>query len=104
MFNLINKKNVVVIMVLLPLLICLQVLPGFTAGQQPIANSSLEQQVESLAAQLQELQAQLASQNQIIESNTKRLSGNKRDFQRDRTHFQNQEQAQEEKNFDQTAS
>ncbi len=55
---------------------------------------SLEQQVQELARQLKELQAQLASQNQIIKSNEQRLSGHKRDFQRDRTHFQQQEQVQ----------
>jgi len=58
---------------------------------------ALEQQVQELARQLQELKAQLASQNQIIKSNEQRLSGHKRDFQRGRTHFQEQEQAQTEK-------
>ena len=56
---------------------------------------ALEQQVQELARQLKELQAQLANQNQIIESNVQRLSGHKRDFQRERTHFQ--DQAQERK-------
>lgn len=65
---------------------------------------ALEQQVQELARQLEELKAQLAAQNQVIKSNEKRLSGHKRDFQRDRTHFQEQEQAREESGPDQKDS
>jgi len=55
---------------------------------------ALEQQVQELARQLKALQAQLANQNQIIKSNEQRISGNQRDFQRERTHLQ--EQAEKE--------
>ena len=95
MFNLTNKKIVAIVM-MLPLFICLQILPGFAAGQQPIANSSLEQQVQALAAQLQALQAQLASQKQVIESNANSLNENKRDLSRNRKHLQEQNNKIEE--------
>ncbi len=67
---------------------------------------TLEQQVQELARQLEELKTQLANQNQIIKSNEQRLSGHKRDFQRDRTHFQEQEQTQADAEtiLDQTGS
>ena len=64
------------------------VLPGAAFAAD---TKALEQQVQELARQLEELKAQLASQNQIIKANEQRLSGHKRDFQRDRTHFQEQE-------------
>ncbi len=90
MFNLTNKK-IVTIVLMLPLFLCLQILPGLAAGQQPIANSELEQKVQALAAQLQVLQAQLSNQKQVIESNVNRLSENKRDLSRNREHLQKQD-------------
>ena len=90
MFNLTNKKMVTIVL-MLPLLLCLQILPGFAAGQQPLTNPELEQKVQALAAQLQILQAQLANQKQVIESNVNRLSENKRDLSRNREHLQKQD-------------
>jgi hypothetical protein len=62
-----TPKKIVAIIMMLPLLLCLQVLPGFAAGR-PGANSNpeLEQKLQALAAQLQDLQGQLASQEEAI--------------------------------------
>ena len=89
MLNLTAKK-IVTIVLILSLLLCLQILPGFAAGSQPTSNSELEQKVQALAAQLQALQGQLASQKQEIESNVNHLREHKRDLSRNREHLQEQ--------------